>query len=185
MSVARALNEWSADAHGTLGVIHSSIHSHLPSHGISSWVNEITSCRVKPCVSSASSNIIISCTACQLCRVSPDAQEDNLQPRGNAEAHRSSPAATPMGGFSLRAVKHQSNAEKDGNTHSCGDWRQLHQPVRTDGADIPGCTGGRVRRGDPRSNQQPGIHPHCAPQAVNDERLACVWNKWCGEVGSL
>lgn len=97
MSVGRAPNEWSADAHGRLGVIHSSFHSHLPSHGISSWVNEIISSRVKPCVSSASSNIIISCTACQLRRVSADAQEDNLQARGIAEAHRSSPAATPWG----------------------------------------------------------------------------------------
>lgn len=43
-------------------------------------------------------------------------------------------------------------------THSCSDRRQLHEPVRTDGADVPGCAGGRVRRGDPRSNQQPGIH---------------------------
>lgn len=99
MSVGRALNEWSADAHGRLGVIHSSIHSHLPSHGISSWVNEIISYRVKPCVSSAPSNIIISCAACQLRRVSPDAQGDNLQARGIAEAHRSSPAAAPRGGF--------------------------------------------------------------------------------------
>lgn len=44
------------------------------------------------------------------------------------------------------------------DTYRRSDWRQLHEPVGTDGADVPGCPGCRVRCGHPRSNQQPGIH---------------------------
>jgi len=70
----------------------------------------------------------------------------------------------------------------DQGTYSCSDRSQLHEPVRTDGADVPGCPGGRVQCGDPRSNQQPGIHPQ---STVVNERRSCVKRSGRGRCLSL
>lgn len=88
-----------------------------------------------------------------------------------AAAHGSSPA-TPRGippGSQKQNKTKNSGMGRD--TYSCSDWSQLHEAVRADGADVPGCPGGRVRRGDPRSNQQLGIHSRST--VVNEKRL-CV-----------
>lgn len=95
------------------------------------------------------------------------AAPDEILPRfGIAAAHRSSPA-TPRG---IPPSKSKRKQEKP-DTHGCRDWRQLHEPVRADGTDVPRRPGGRVRRGDARSNQQPGIHS--LSKVVNEKRFVC------------
>lgn len=65
----------------------------------------------------------------------------------------------------------QKKSDTESDTHRRRDWRQLHEPVRADGAHVPGRTSGRVRRGDTRSNQQPGVHSPV--RGLMRKRLVC------------
>lgn len=109
-----------------------------------------------------------------MCEMSPAVLDDNLPRLGIAAAHKSAPVTEGCPSKQPTARQDKQTNKKgdmDPDTHSCSDWRQLHESVRTDGADIPRRSGSRVRRGDPRSNQQPGIHSWS--RVVNESSL-CV-----------